>query len=166
MHGPLGHVHSMKLFGLVRATDKIGALATMACAAPAMTILQSLRNWARDILRDVMMLWFARRHPDTPFAARALCYVAAAYALSPIDLIPDFIPVLGYLDDALLLPLLVWLAVRLLPAHVVVACRAQANLWMEHRAEKPSSVVGAALIVVVWIALAVLAWRWAASLWQ
>jgi uncharacterized membrane protein YkvA (DUF1232 family) len=131
-----------------------------------MPIFQSLRNWARRILRDVMMLWFARSHPDTPFAARALCYLAAAYALSPIDLIPDFIPVLGLLDDALLLPLLVWLAVRLLPVHVVVACRAQADVWMEQRGERPRSVVAAGVIVVVWLALAWAAWRWAASLWQ
>lgn len=131
-----------------------------------MIILESLRTWARRILRDVMMLWFARRHPDTPFAARALCYFAAAYALSPIDLIPDFIPVLGLLDDALLLPALVWLAVRMLPPHVVLACRAQADMWMDERSERPRSVAGALLVMLVWIVLAWLAWRWAASLWQ
>lgn len=73
------------------------------------------------------MLWFARRHPDTPFLTQALCFAAVAYALSPIDLIPDFIPVLAYLANALLLPAMIWLPVRLLPKHVTEASRAQAR---------------------------------------
>ena len=84
-----------------------------------MNIVAAIAAWARSVKRDVIMLWFARRHPDTPLLAKALCIFAAAYALSPIDLIPDFIPVLGYVDDALLLPALIWLAVRLLPGHVM-----------------------------------------------
>jgi hypothetical protein len=87
-------------------------------------------------------------------------------SLCPIDLIPDFIPVLGLLDDALLLPALVWLAVRMLPPHVVLACRAQADMWMDERSERPHSVAGALLVVLAWIAVAWLTWRWAASLWQ
>jgi uncharacterized membrane protein YkvA (DUF1232 family) len=102
------------------------------------------------------MLWFARRHPDTPLLAKALCMFAAAYALSPIDLIPDFIPVLGYVDDALLLPALVWLAVRLLPAHVVDECRLQAQAWMDKERSRPASYAGAAAIVAIW--LGVLYW--------
>ena len=72
-----------------------------------MGIKDSVSQWARRLRRDALMLWFARRHPDTPLLAKALCVLAVAYALSPIDLIPDFIPILGYLDDALLLPALV-----------------------------------------------------------
>lgn len=125
-----------------------------------MSLVDTIRRWAREVLRDAMMLWFAQRHPDTPLAARALCFFAAAYALSPIDLIPDFIPVLGFLDDALLLPAMVWLAVRMLPPHVVTACRADADHWMQSRAARPRSWAGAAVIVVVWIAGAVAAWRW------
>ena len=115
-----------------------------------MNIVAAIAAWARSVKRDVIMLWFARRHPDTPLLAKALCIFAAAYALSPIDLIPDFIPVLGYVDDALLLPAMIWLAVRLLPGHVIAQCRQQAQAWMEEKKDKPASYAGAAVIAAVW----------------
>ena len=121
-----------------------------------MSLVATITAWARRIKRDVVMLWFARRHPDTPILAKALCIFAAAYALSPIDLIPDFIPVLGYVDDALLLPALIWLAVRLLPVHVVDECRLQAQVWMDKEKSRPASYAGAAVIVAIW--LGVLYW--------
>ena len=117
-----------------------------------MTIIESITTWAKRIKRDAVMLWFAQKHPDTPFLAKAISVFTVAYALSPIDLIPDFIPVLGYVDDALLLPALIWLAVRLLPAHVVQECRAQAEEWMMRANAKPTSYAGAAAIVVIWLA--------------
>jgi uncharacterized membrane protein YkvA (DUF1232 family) len=83
-----------------------------------------------------------------------------AYALSPIDLIPDFIPVLGYVDDVLLLPILIWLAVKLLPPEVLAECRAQADEWMRGKGSKPRSRVGAILVVVTWIAIGAAAWFW------
>lgn len=116
-----------------------------------MSIIATIAAWARRIKRDVIMLWFARRHRETPLLAKALCILAAAYALSPIDLIPDFIPVLGYVDDALLLPALIWLAVRLLPGHVVDECRQQAQAWMAQRKDRPASYAGAAVIVAIWL---------------
>lgn len=67
-------------------------------------IFETIRAWARHIKRDSMTLWFAYRDPKTPLLVKLLCVCVVAYALSPIDLIPDFIPVLGYVDDALLLP--------------------------------------------------------------
>ncbi|MDB5840607.1 MAG: hypothetical protein JWQ23_2559 [Herminiimonas sp.] len=106
------------------------------------------------------MLWFARNHRDTPFFTKALCFLTVAYALSPIDLIPDFVPVLGYLDDAILLPAMIWLAVRLLPAHVISDCRMKADAWMENQKAKPKSYAGAIAIVILWAALAYLGWRW------
>ena len=118
-----------------------------------MSIIAAITAWARRIKHDVLMLWFARRHPDTPLLAKALCIFAAAYALSPIDLIPDFIPLLGYLDEALLLPALIWLAVRLLPTHVIDACRLQAQVWMEREKSRPASYAGAAVIVAIWIGM-------------
>lgn len=124
---------------------------------------QRLRDWARRLKRDIVMLWFARRHPDTPLYARLLCIAAVLYTLSPIDLVPDFIPVLGYLDDVLLVPALIWLAIRLLPPHVVQDCRERAGEWMAVQGEKPKSFIGAALIVIVWIVLAWLCWRWLAA---
>ena len=124
-----------------------------------MSVLATITAWARRLKRDVVMLWFARRHPDTPLLAKALCIFAAAYALSPIDLIPDFIPVLGYLDEALLLPALIWLAVRLLPGHVIDECRMQAQAWMEKEKSRPASYAGAAVIVAIWLGML----YWAAS---
>ncbi|HEY6774220.1 MAG TPA: YkvA family protein [Oxalicibacterium sp.] len=124
---------------------------------------QQLREWARRLKRDIVMLWFARQHPDTPLHARLLCIAAVLYTLSPIDLVPDFIPVLGYLDDVLLVPALIWLAIRLLPPHVVEECRQRASEWMAAQGEKPKSLIGAALVVIVWIVLAWLCWRWLAN---
>jgi len=83
-----------------------------------------------------------------------------AYALSPIDLIPDFIPVLGYVDDVLLLPILIWLAVKLLSPEVLAECRAQADEWMRGKGSKPRSRVGAILVVMTWIAIGAAAWFW------
>ena len=83
-----------------------------------MHLLTTARTWAVRIKRDGLTLWFALRDPRTPWLARALAWLVVAYALSPIDLIPDFIPVLGYLDD-LLLPGLIWLTLRLLPEAVL-----------------------------------------------
>lgn len=124
-----------------------------------MAIGESLRNWARRIKRDAVMLWFARSHPRTPLLAKALCVLAVAYALSPIDLIPDFIPVLGYLDELILLPAMIWLTVRLLPEEVVAECRLRAEQWMAEQGAKPKSYVGAAAIVLIWTGLAWLCWH-------
>lgn len=74
------------------------------------------------------------------------------YALSPIDLIPDFIPVLGYLDDAILLPALIWLAVKLVPHDVLAECREKGNEWMEREGSKPRSNWGILFVVSVWFA--------------
>jgi len=125
-----------------------------------MSWTQVIRNWAREVKRDGVALWFAARHPHTPWAPKAICVFVVAYALSPIDLIPDFIPVLGYVDDALLLPGLIWLAVRLIPEPVMVDCRGQATDWLQAQGSKPRSYVGAAVIVVLWLCIAVAAGYW------
>jgi len=119
-----------------------------------------LGAWAQRLKTEALTLWFAARHPDTPWTARALAAFAAAYAFSPIDLIPDFIPVLGYLDDAILLPLLLALAIRLVPQAVWEECRRQAH----EAAGRPTSRTAAVVVVSIWIALAALAglpaYRW------
>lgn len=120
----------------------------------------TVKSWAKRIKRDGMTLWFAGKHPATPWYAKALGLFVVAYALSPIDLIPDFIPVLGYVDDVLLLPGLIWLAVRLLPAKILADCRAQVDAWIEAKGAKPRSRAGAILIVAVWIVAAAAAWIW------
>lgn len=123
-------------------------------------MLEQIKTWARRIKRDSVTLWFAYKDPRTPWAVKGLCVFVVAYALSPIDLIPDFIPVLGYVDDALLLPGLVWLAVRLLPANVVADSRVRADKWLVTEGKRPVSRAGAVAIVVIWIAVAYATWRW------
>ena len=113
-------------------------------------MLATLKTWARRLKRDGLALWFALRDPRTPWAVKALCWLVVAYALSPIDLIPDFIPVLGFVDDALLLPGLIWLALRLLPPEVLARSRAQAEQWMDSGAARPRSRAGAWLIAGIW----------------
>jgi uncharacterized membrane protein YkvA (DUF1232 family) len=125
-----------------------------------MAIFQRIRQWASRIKRDGVTLWFAYRHPGTPWFAKLLAAFVVAYALSPIDLIPDFIPVLGYLDDALLLPGLIWLNIRLIPADVLEECRQRADLWMKEQGAKPRSIAGAVLVLAVWIGLGAALWAW------
>jgi len=125
-----------------------------------MPVASSLRQWARRLKRDAVTLWFAWRHPLTPWPVRALCLFVVGYALSPIDLVPDFIPVLGYVDDVLLLPGLIWLAVRLLPETVVQECRAQADAWMAQQGRKPTSRAGAVLVVALWLLAGYALWAW------
>lgn len=121
-----------------------------------MSTLKSWRARARLIKGDVIALSFAVRDPRVPWYAKVAAACVVAYALSPIDLIPDFIPVLGYLDDLVLVPLGVWLVVRLIPADVLVECRARA-----HRVSRRArSWVAAAVIVGIWLLLAVIALRW------
>lgn len=125
-----------------------------------MSIGNTLKTWARRVKRDGITLWFAGRHPRTPWYAKALGLFVVAYALSPIDLIPDFIPVLGYVDDVLLLPALIWLTVRLLPSDVLTACRQQADAWMQAEGAKPQSRAGAVLIVILWLLTGLALWAW------
>lgn len=125
-----------------------------------MSIGATLKAWAQRVKRDGLTLWFAGGHPCTPWYAKALGMFVVAYALSPIDLIPDFIPVLGYLDDVILLPGLIWLTVKLLPAEVLAECRVQADAWIQTERAKPRSRFGAVLIVAVWLAVGAGLWFW------
>jgi len=127
-----------------------------------MKAIATLQAWARRVKRDGVTLWFAARDRRTPWHAKAIGLFAVAYALSPIDLIPDFIPVLGVVDDVLLVPALVWLAIRLLPSEVLADCRIQADDWMRAGGRKPTSKAGAAFVVVAWLAIGAALWRWLA----
>lgn len=119
-------------------------------------VAANLRDWARALKRDVVALWLAARDPRVPWYAKLIAGATAAYALSPIDLIPDFIPALGYLDDLLLVPAGIWLAVRLIPPALMAELREQAS----RRGDKPVSKAAAAAIVLLWIVAAALTWRW------
>lgn len=122
-------------------------------------VWERMRQWARRLKRDGFTLWFAMKDPRTPWYVKGLAVAVVAYALSPIDLIPNFIPVLGYLDDVILLPGLIWLTLRMLRAPVLEECRAQAELWMAQGHARPRSMAGAIVIALTWmLVLAVAAW--------
>ena len=105
-----------------------------------------MREWASAIKRDVHALYLASRDPRVPWYAKAIAVVVAGYALSPIDLIPDFIPVLGYLDDVIIVPLGILLVVRLIPAEIMAEHRALAASAQD----RPVSRTAAAVIVLIW----------------
>ena len=119
-----------------------------------------MKNWARLVKRDIHAIYLCSRDPRVPWHAKALAIFVAAYALSPIDLIPDFVPVLGYLDDVILVPIGIWLVVRLIPAHVMAEHRELAAAAHD----RPVSRTAAAVIVAIWIASAILCgwliWRY------
>lgn len=123
-------------------------------------MLERLRAWARTLLREVFALWFACRDPRTPSAAKLLAMLIVAYALSPIDLIPDFIPLLGYLDELILLPAAIYLVLKLVPPPVMEQARLHAAERLAQHHPMPRSYVAAAVIVMLWLALLWLLWRW------
>jgi uncharacterized membrane protein YkvA (DUF1232 family) len=116
----------------------------------AESIGERLRRWARELKQQLRALYLATRHPRTPWYAKALAIVVVGYAFSPIDLIPDPIPILGYLDDVILLPLGIWLTVRLIPEDVWQECVVEAEAWTS--AARPSSRIAVGVIVLLWIA--------------
>jgi uncharacterized membrane protein YkvA (DUF1232 family) len=115
-------------------------------------LLDKIKLWARAIKRDVHAVWLAARDPRTPWLAKVLALLVAAYAVSPIDLIPDFIPVLGYLDDLVIVPLGILLVVRLIPPQLMSEHRATAS----EATERPVSRFAAGFIIALWIGCAVL----------
>lgn len=121
-----------------------------------MKILATLRDKARALKRETMVLYFAVRDRRTPLMAKLVAGLIVAYALSPIDLIPDFIPVLGYLDEVILLPLGIAFALRLVPQPVIADARRQAETVLA----RPKSYAGAAVIVLIWIGAIVLMSVW------
>lgn len=123
---------------------------------PATRFQTRLRHWARQLTRDLYAVYLASRDPRVPWYTKALALLVAASALSPIDLIPDFIPVLGYLDDVLLFPLGIWLVIRLLPPALMAEFRAAAAQDERLPANRKASVV----IITLWLlVLGLMVWR-------
>jgi uncharacterized membrane protein YkvA (DUF1232 family) len=120
---------------------------------------EALRARAALLKREVLALWYALRHPGTPLGAKLVATLVVAYAVSPIDLIPDFIPVLGLLDDLILIPMGIALSIRLIPAEVLAECREQARA----SSERPRSYAAAAVIVVIWVAALAATGLWLAA---
>jgi uncharacterized membrane protein YkvA (DUF1232 family) len=122
--------------------------------------LDRAKVWARGIKRDVIAIWLAAKDPRTPWGARIAAACVAAYALSPVDLIPDFVPVLGYLDDLLIVPLGILLVIKLIPADIIAEHRiAAASI-----AAKPVSRIGLAAIIAIWLITAFLLLAWLTDL--
>ena len=109
----------------------------------------TLKDRAKKLKRDVPAVFLALKDGETPLPAKILAAVTVAYALSPVDLIPDFVPVLGYLDDVLLLPAMIALTIKLIPQQVWVRCQAEAeNLWADG---KPKKWYFAIPIILIWL---------------
>jgi uncharacterized membrane protein YkvA (DUF1232 family) len=121
---------------------------------------QRLKSWAAAIRRETLALAIACRDPRTPWPARAVAVLVVAYALSPIDLIPDFIPVLGLLDELVLLPAGIWLAMRLIPPEVWADARRRAAERIEADRQSSGRWVAAAIIVLLWLAAGLAATLW------
>ena len=121
-------------------------------------MLERLKRWASELKAQVVTLWFCRRDPRTPLSAKIMAAAVVAYAFSPIDLIPDFIPVLGYLDDLVLIPLGVYLTLRLIPPPVLADARREADAWLAQQRSRPKSYWAAACIVAIWLVFAYGAW--------
>lgn len=113
-------------------------------------MLEPLKSRARALKREVFVLWAACQDPRTPWYAKVLAVGVVAYAFSPIDLIPDFIPVLGVLDDLILVPLGIVLVLKLIPEPVIADCRERADALRQDG--KPKNWVAAAVIVLLWLA--------------
>lgn len=111
-------------------------------------MFENAKRWAKALKRDVVALWIAARDPRVPLGAKVVAGAVAAYALSPVDLIPDFIPILGYLDDLLIVPLGILWAIRLVPAPLMAEFRHEA----EQRSRRPVSRTGLAFILAIWLA--------------
>src|ERR1700747_2299459 len=109
-------------------------------------MIEQARQWARVVKRDAHAIYLAARDPRVPWYAKALALCVAGYALSPIDLIPDFVPVLGYLDDAVIVPLGILAVVKLIPPEIMAEHRAAAAI----ASERPTSRMAAAVIALIW----------------
>jgi len=124
-----------------------------------MAFLAELKQRARHLKAETFALYLAARDPRTPWYAKLLVATIVAYAFSPIDLIPDFVPVIGYLDDLILIPIGIALAIKLIPHQVLAECRVRANETVQKG--KPLSRVAGAVIVIIWLILAALFSVWA-----
>jgi uncharacterized membrane protein YkvA (DUF1232 family) len=128
-----------------------GAGQRLAAAGPTLRV----KNWARALRRDAHAIRLASRDPRVPWTVKVLAVAVAGYALSPIDLIPDFIPVVGYLDDLIIVPLGIWLVIALIPEDVMREYRAMASAAAQHPASKAAAII----IVALWISgAALLGW--------
>lgn len=115
-----------------------------------MPIFKKIQQYLRQLKKDVLVLWFVIKSPDTPTIPKILACLAVAYAFSPIDLIPDFIPILGYLDDLILIPIMVFLILKIIPNSVLQIARMQASEWLIQNKAKPTNRYGLIIMLTIW----------------
>jgi uncharacterized membrane protein YkvA (DUF1232 family) len=116
-------------------------------------IANKIYSYIDKLKLDSIALWFSTKHPETSLLIKIFIWFVVAYALSPIDLIPDFIPILGLLDDLILLALTVTFAVKLIPIKVLGRCRALAQQWFDRQRKHPIVYYGAFIVVAIWVGL-------------
>lgn len=121
-------------------------------------MFEKIKQQARHLRSEVFALYFAARDHRTPWYAKLIVAAIVAYALSPIDLIPDFLPVIGYLDDLVLIPVGIALAIKLIPQSVLIDSRARALKAMENK--EPVSWIAGAIILLIWLGLTMLCAKW------
>lgn len=114
-------------------------------------MIEKIKQWIKKLKIDISTLYLAYRHELTPWYAKLVAIITVGYALSPIDLIPDFIPILGFLDDAILLPVLIWLSLKLIPKDVIALCREEAEDIFSNG--KPKNYMASIIIILIWLLL-------------
>ena len=119
---------------------------------------KALKKWAEQLRRDILTLSIAMRDERTPLWLRLFGFLIIAYALSPIDLMPDFIPFIGFLDELILLPVGLWILIKFLPAEVLANARMQAGIRIANGKKYPCSMAGAIIVIAIW--MMVIWWLW------
>jgi hypothetical protein len=117
-------------------------------------------TWVWALKHDVLTLCFAFKHPDTPWYVKVSAILLIVYVLSPIDMLPDFIPILGFIDDLLIIPAGVWVLLKIVPAPVLADSYAKSNQWLIVRRGKPLSSFSLAMIIVLALLAGLTVWRW------
>lgn len=119
-----------------------------------MNFVNQLKTWAKNLKKEIVALYYVSKHPKTPWPIKLLILFIVAYAISPIDLIPDFIPILGYLDELILLPVGIYLVIKLIPESIMTECRLQAE-QLKIKSQKLKWIMGS-LIILIWLLFAAL----------
>ncbi|WP_371371425.1 YkvA family protein [Sporomusa aerivorans] len=123
-----------------------------------LTLNQRLKQWARKLKNEIVTMYFVIKHPETPLYAKVLAAIIVGYALSPIDLIPDFVPILGWVDDVILLPLGIALVIKMILAKILEACREEATT--NPPTIKPKIWVAAYVVVMLWFMILYSLYEW------
>jgi len=116
------------------------------------SMIEKIKYWAKKLKAHVDTLYLVYKKRSTPWYAKVVIAITIGYAFSPVDLIPDFIPIFGFLDDAILLPVLIWLSLKLIPKEVIESCRIEAESIFKEG--KPKNYVASGVIILIWIFIA------------